>query len=211
MEIEYKGANCVVIKDKKILIVVDPTINVSVKEARNPDAVILATQENFAPSEMDAENFVIDMPGEYEHTDVSVRGIPARSHIGADEKAKNATMYRVETDGVRLAVIGHTVAPLSDDDLENIGIVDIVVIPVGGGGFTLDAKDAAAIVRQISPKIVIPTHYEDGHTKYEVLQESVDLFIKEMDCLHEKTPTLKVKSALNLPEVMTVYELSRTS
>jgi L-ascorbate metabolism protein UlaG (beta-lactamase superfamily) len=207
MEIEYRGADCVVIKDKKILIVVDPTTNVSVKEAKNPNAVILATQENFAPSEHDAQNFVIDMPGEYEHNDVSVRGIPVRAHISADEKAKNSTMYLIEADGMRIAVIGHTVAPLGDDDLETLGLVDIVIIPVGGGGYTLDARDAATIVRQISPKAVIPTHYDDGHTKYDVPQDKIEDFVKELASAHEKKTTFKVK---DLPTALTIFELAYT-
>lgn len=208
MEIEYRGANCVVIKDKKILIVVDPTGNVSAKEAKNPDAVILVTQDDFAPSERDPNTFIVDMPGEYEHNDVSIRGISVRTHTGADEQAKNSTMYAVEADGIRIAVIGHTIAPLSDDDLESLGVVDIVVIPVGGGGYTLDARDAATIVRQISPKAVIPTHYADAHVKYEVPQESVDEFVKELASAHEKTSTFKAKG---LPEALTIYELARTA
>ena len=149
MDVEYRGANCVVIRDKKILIVVDPTANVSVKEAKNLDAVILATQEKFAPVREDKGDdrernrpFVIDMPGEYEHNDVSVLGLPVHAHI--DKDGKSATMYRIETDGVSLAVIGHTDAPLNDDDLESLGMVDIVIVPVGGG-YTLDARDAATI------------------------------------------------------------------
>jgi L-ascorbate metabolism protein UlaG (beta-lactamase superfamily) len=208
MEIEYRGANCVVVKDKRILIVVDPTDNVSVKEAKNPDAVILATQGEFVPNERDANNFVIDMPGEYERNDVSVRGIPARPHIGANEQAKSSTMYAIEINGVRIAIIGHTMAPLSDDDLESLGVIDIVVIPVGGGGYTLDARDAATIVRQISPKVVIPTHYADTHVKYEVSQEPVENFIKEIGAAHEKMSTFKVKG---LPEALTIYELARTT
>ncbi len=206
MEIEYRGANCVVIRDKKILVVVDPTSNVSVKEAQNPDAVILATNEKFAPSEREAKNFVIDMPGEYEHNDVSVRGIPTHFHI--DEGGKNATIYTLQIDNTRLAIIGHTDAPLSDDDLENLGMVDIVIIPVGGGGYTLDARDAATIVRQIAPKVVIPTHFADEHVKYEVPQDSIDGFIKEMGGAHEKMNSFKAKG---LPEVMTVIELARTA
>jgi L-ascorbate metabolism protein UlaG (beta-lactamase superfamily) len=208
MEIEYRGANCVVIKDKKILLVVDPTNNMSVKEAKNPDAVILATQESFTPKIDDLQNFIIDMPGEYERNDVSVRGIPVRAHLGADEQAKNATMYAIETDNTRIAIIGHTVAPLSDDDLESLGVVDVMVIPVGGGGYTLDARDAATIVRQISPKVVIPTHYADSHIKYEVPQESIDAFVKELAGAHEKMSTFKVKG---LPEALTIYELARTA
>ena len=206
MEIEYRGANCIVIRDKKILIVVDPTTNVSVKEAQNSDAVILATQEKFAPSEREAKNFVIDMPGEYEHNDVSVLGIPAHAHI--DKDGKNATMYRIEIDSIRLAVIGHTDAPLADDDLENLGMIDILIVPVGGGGYTLDARDAATIVRQIAPKVVIPTHFADAHVKYDVPQDSVEDFVKEMGGAHEKMNSFKVK---NLPETTTVIELSRTA
>jgi len=208
MEIEYRGANCVIMKGKNALIVVDPTTNVSVKETKNPNTVILATQKNSVPSARDAQSFVIDMPGEYEHNDVSVRGIPVRMHIDADEQAKNSVMYSVETDGVRVAVIGHTTAPLSDDDLENLGVVDVLILPVGGGGYTLDARDAATIVRQISPKAVIPTHYDDTQTKYDVPQDKIDDFIKELASAHEKATALKTKS---LPVVLTVYELARTT
>jgi len=223
MEIDYRGANCVVIKNKKILIVVDPTTNVSVKEANNSDAVILATQEKFAQellskqgevgkdAEKDAKNFVIDMPGEYERNDVTVKGVAARAHLDADEKAQNATMYAVEADDIRIAIIGHTVAPLTDDDLENLGMVDIVIIPVGGGGYTLDSRDATTIARQIAPKIVIPTHYADAHVRYEVPQEPVDEFIKEMGGAHEKVTALKLKSENDLPDGLTVVELARTA
>lgn len=205
MEIEYKGANCVVIKNKNALIVVDPTTNVSVKSAEDPNAVVLATQEKFAKSEHDAKNFVIDMPGEYEHNDVSVRGI--QTHVHTDKDGKNGTMYRIETKDARIAVIGHADAPLNDNDLEDLGVIDILIIPVGGGGYTLDAKDATTIARQISPKVVIPTHFSDDKIKYDVPQESVDNFIKEIGGAHEKMNSFKIK---NMPLVMTVIELART-
>jgi L-ascorbate metabolism protein UlaG (beta-lactamase superfamily) len=208
MEIEYRGANCVVIKNKKLTAVVDPTENLSVKEVNNPDAVIIATQENFVPANHDAQNFIIEMPGEYERNDVSVRGIPVPAHIGADEKAKKSTLYSIEADGVRIAIIGHTTAPLGDEVLEDLGVIDIVIIPVGGSGYTLDARDAATIVRQISPKVVIPTHYADAHIKYEMPQEPVENFIKELTGAHEKDTVFKVKA---LPEVLTIFELTRTS
>ena len=207
MEIEYRGANCAVIRGKKVTIVVDPTTNVSVKELKKPNVVILATREEFAP--VDTENLVINMPGEYEINDVSVRGVAAPGHF--DPGGKNATMYRIEIDGVRVAVVGHTVAPLSDDNLESLGVIDVALVPVGGGGYTLDARDAAAVTRQLSPQVVIPTHFADSAVKYEVPQEAVELFEKEIAAPLEKQPTLKIKGAGNLPEAMTVFELSRTA
>ena len=211
MEIDYKGANCVVIKDKKALIVVDPTDNANGKDAQNPDAVVLATQPQFISAKNAEKSFVIDMPGEYEHKDVSVRGIPVRAHLAADEKAKDAVMYRIETMGVSIAVIGHTVAPLTDDEVEALGQVDIVVIPVGGGGYTLDADDAGAIIRQLSPSVVIPTHYNDGQTKYEVPQEDLAAFEKEMGNANiERQSVYKIKAGAAFPATTTTYELSCT-
>jgi L-ascorbate metabolism protein UlaG (beta-lactamase superfamily) len=207
MEIEYKGANCVVIRAKGSLIVVDPTANVKSREATNKDAITIATQAEFVP---DAAAFVVDMPGEYEIGQVSARGIPARRHIDPEDAGQQATIYRLDVAGLRLAVVGHVNAPLSDDDLETIGVVAIAIVPVGGGGYTLDARDAATIARQLSPRIVIPTHYVDSAIKYEVPQESVELFIKEMGGFHEKVASLKVKNG-TLPEALTVYEITRSA
>ncbi len=206
MEIEYKGANCVVIKTKKATVVVDPTSNVSAREADSKDAVILATQEEFVPAK--TAGFIVDMPGEYEIGDVSLRGIAAKKHIDPD--GKNATMYRMEFGGVRFAIVGHTDAPISDDDLESIGVVDIAIIPVGGGGYTLDSRDAATIARQLSPKAVIPTHFADKAIKYEVPQDEVDTFIKEMGGVHEKMSSFKIKNG-SLPETLTVCEITRSA
>ena len=206
MELEYKGANCVVIKDRDAVLVVDPTPNISAKESNNPDAVVLATQEKFAKSEREAKNFVIDMPGEYEHKNISIRGIPVHVHV--DKDGTRGTMYRIEMQDARIAVIGHTDAPLSDDDLEMLGVVDVVIVPVGGGGYTLDARDAATIARQISPKIIIPTHFADNSIKYPVPQDSVEEFVKQMGGAYEKKNSLKVKGAW--PGAMTVVELTRT-
>lgn len=207
MEIEYRGANCVVINDNKTTIVVDPTSNVSVKEKDNSESVILTTMAEL--SNLQTKAFLIDMPGEYEHNDISVKGIPTHRHT--DESGEKSTMYRIEIDGIRIAIIGHTDAPINDDDLENLGIVDVVVIPVGGGGYTLDARDAASIVRQISPKIVVPTHYDDGRTKYDVPQDKIDGFIKEVGSSLEKAAVLKIKSQASIPEHLTVYELALTA
>jgi L-ascorbate metabolism protein UlaG (beta-lactamase superfamily) len=201
MEIEYRGANCVVIKTKKGLIVVDPTDGRAAGEIAGKGAVTLATQPDFVPTKVD---FVISSPGEYEISDVSIAGIPMQRQI--DPEGKQATAYRIEFGGTRIAVLGHILSPISDDDLESLGVIDIVVVPVGGGGYTLDARDAAAVARQIGPKVVIPTHYQDKAVKYEVPQEPLELFVKEMGGIYEKIDSLKLKNG-SLPEALTVYEL----
>lgn len=205
MDIDYRGANCVVIKSKDGLIVTDPTDNVGkIKELSNPEATILVSQDEFSPKDV---AFVVNMPGEYERNNISIHGIPVQKHIDPD--GKNSTMYKIVIDGIRIVIIGHIASPLSDDDLESLGVIDIAIVPVGGGGYTLDARDGTAVVRQLDPKIVIPTHYADANTKYEVPQEELDGFIKEFSGIpHEKVDSLKVKNS-QLPPIMTIYELKK--
>src|SRR3989344_5099157 len=64
-----------------------------------------------------------------------------------------------------------------EDVLENIGDVDILMIPVGGT-YTIDEEEAAKIVNQIEPRVVIPMHYKVPGLKVNI--ESVEKFLKEM-------------------------------
>jgi L-ascorbate metabolism protein UlaG (beta-lactamase superfamily) len=203
MEIDYRGANSVVIKSKSQVVVTDPTNNIKANETKNEGVITLVTQDDFIP---EGSSFVINMPGEYEYNNTSIIGIPMQRHI--DPEGKNGVAYRIVLDGIRAAVLGHVSATISDDDLEALGVIDVLIIPVGGGGYTLDAKDAANITRQIGPKIVIPTHYEDKTIKYEVPQEPIEAFIKEIGGDHKKVDSLKLKNGA-LPEVLTIYELKR--
>ena len=208
-EIEYKGANCVVISTKKASIVTDPKLSiVGLKDANVKDVIELATEARFALNSEDAR-LVIEGPGEYGVADFDIRGVAAQRHLDAESDPKVSTIYRVETTEIRAAVIGNIYEKLSEAQLEEIGIVDVVIIPVGGSGYTLDATGAATIVRQIDPKIVVPVHYDDSALKYEVPQSDVDVFIKELGAPVEEVAKLKLKNSGALPPALTVFKLAR--
>lgn len=208
MDIEYKGANCVVITTKKTSVVIDPKLStVGLKDILPKNAVVIATQADFLVSGDDA--VVVDRPGEYEVRDISIVGSAAERLIDHD-KSLNATVYRVTIGDVRFAVIGHVATPLTEDQLEALGVVDVAIVPVGGSGYTLDAHQAVAAVRQLDPKVIIPTHFADKAIKYEVPQMELEPFLKELSApQHEKTAKWKVKGLL--PETLTVVELERTA
>lgn len=208
MEIEYKGANCVVISTKKATVVVDPKLStVGLRDITVKSAIVTATQEGLSgPSDV----LVIDRPGEYEVRGVSIKGIPSERMIDHDGTRQN-TMYRFVVDDVRIAVIGHTAVPLDEVQLETLGVIDVAIIPVGGNGYTLDGHQAVSVVRQLDPRVVIPTHYADSSLKYEVPQMEVEPFIKELGAPSvEKMTKWKVKNGV-LPESLTVIELERTA
>lgn len=207
MEFEYKGGNCVVITSKQGVLVVDGKLSpIGLKDVQPKDAIELATQVGFSS---DAGRVAVDMPGEYEISDISIHGVAAARMIDYDGSLQ-ATMYRVAFPELTIAILGHIATPLSDDQLESLGMVDVLILPVGGGGYTLDSHHAVDIVHKINPKIIIPTHYADPQSNYEVPQDALEPFVKELGAAHEVMPKWKVKNGI-LPEVQTIMELTRTS
>jgi L-ascorbate metabolism protein UlaG (beta-lactamase superfamily) len=208
-EVEYKGANCVVISSKKASIITDPKLSlVGLKDANVKDAIELATEARFAVNSDDAK-LVLEGPGEYGVADFDIRGIAAQRHLDSEADPKASTMYRIESGDIRAAVIGNIYEKLSEEQLEELGIIDVLIIPVGGSGYTLDATGAATITRQIDPKIVVPVHYADAALNYEVPQSEVDVFLSELGAPVEETSKLKLKNTSALPGVLTVYKLTR--
>jgi L-ascorbate metabolism protein UlaG (beta-lactamase superfamily) len=209
-EIEYKGGNGVVIATKKTTALIDPKLSVvGLKDLAIKEAVEIATEPRLATGGKDAQ-LCIEGPGDYELGDFSIRGVAATRHIDVETDEKIATIYRIEVGDVRIALLGNIAPKLSELQLEEIGVVDIVILPVGGGGLTLDATSAASLVRQIDPKAVVPTHYSDNALTYDMPQDTLETFVKELGAPLETVAKYKVKAAASLPAVLTVVEVTRS-
>lgn len=209
-DITYKGANCVVISTKKSTLVADPKLSlVGLKDASVKDAVEVATEERFVVPSTDAK-LIIDGPGEYEIGDFTLKAVSTTRHIDAETAEQLATIYHIEVGDVRLALLGNIAAKLSEDQLEALGVVDILLLPVGGGGYTLDAVSATTLARQIEPKVVVPLHYAEAALKYEVPQDSLELFTKELGAPVEVVDKYKVKSAAAIPAALTIVNVTRS-
>lgn len=208
-EIEYKGANSVTISTKKAKIVVDP--NIASYGLKNPSVngcVELVTEDRFVYDKNSA-SLLIDGPGEYGVSGFDISGIAARRHIDTDADGKLATIYRIEVEGARIGLVGNIWGKLSDEQLEGLGLIDILIIPVGGNGYTMDAVAAAGLVGHIEPKVVIPIHYADSGIKYEVVQDDLGRFVSELGAEKEVVSKFKLKSLSSLPVKTTIFELER--
>jgi L-ascorbate metabolism protein UlaG (beta-lactamase superfamily) len=207
-DIEYKGGNTVIISTKKATIVVDPKLSiVGLKDIAIKDAVELSTEERFAINSQDAK-LLVESPGEFGVADFDIKGIPAQRHL--DAEGLLSTIYCIEVGDVRIALLGNIYEKLSEDQLEEIGVVDILVIPIGGNGYTLDSTGAVNLVSKISPKIVIPVHFADKALSYEVPQDSLEQFVSELGAPLETVSKYKVKSAASIPASLTIVEISRS-
>src|SRR5688500_13492683 len=103
MDVQFYGANCIVISGKQARVVIDDNLEeLGAKTVSKEGDVVLST---FAQSEAQAKppKLVIDQPGEYEVSGISVYGIKARSHTDEEGK-KTATMYKLMLDDTSVLI-----------------------------------------------------------------------------------------------------------
>lgn len=142
--------------------------------------------------------FLIETPGEYEIKGVSIKGIPAFHDNSEGKERGTVTIYKIEAGGFKICHLSDLgQKELTPEQLEELGEIDILMIPVGGV-YTIDAKEAATVVSQIEPKIVIPMHYKIPKLKFKF--ESVEKFLKVMG-VEDIEPQKKLKIKLkDLPK-----------
>ncbi len=207
MELQFFGANCVKIATKKASIIIDDNLaDLGLKAVSKTGDITLFTGVHGAPA--GEPKIIIDQPGEYEVSDISIQGIAARGHM--DETGQQSvTMYKIVAEDIRVAAIGHIYPELNDAQLEALGTIDVLFVPVGNGGFTMDAVGALHIIKEIEPKLVIPTHYEGKELKYPVPQHSLEEALKNLAMEPRETvPKLKIKAG-ELGDVTQLVVLER--
>jgi L-ascorbate metabolism protein UlaG (beta-lactamase superfamily) len=103
-------------------------------------------------------------------------------------------MYKIITEDFSVLVTGHVYPELSDTQLEAIGMVDVMFVPIGGNGYTLDGIGALKLIKKVEPKVVIPTHFDDGKLQFVVPQQAQEDALKALAMEPKETlPKLRVK------------------
>jgi L-ascorbate metabolism protein UlaG (beta-lactamase superfamily) len=180
MDITYLGHSCFRIRSSQAVIITDPfPPNIGFTLGKQTADIVTVSHENPGHSYVQGVTgaHVIKGPGEYEIAGVLIIGTTTyHDAIQGKTKGKN-TVYLMEVDGVSLCHLGDIGHVLTDAQIEELGKIDVMFIPVGGVS-TINANMAAQIVRKVEPKIVIPMHYKMPQSKRDL--EPVDNFLKEM-------------------------------
>jgi len=90
---------------------------------------------------------------------ISIKGIATYHDPSKGNERGTNTIFTLKIDNIQLCHLGDLGHLLSDKELADIGLVDILLIPVGGY-FTIDSKEATRVAEQIKPKILIPMHFK---------------------------------------------------
>lgn len=205
MQIIWHGQSCFQIiarreKNNQVLIVSDPfSEEIGLRVPRLEADIVLITHHHHDHNNIKAVSgspFLIEGPGEYEIKEVFVQGIPAwHDNVSGKERDQN-TIYTIEVEGMRLCHLGDLgQKELTADQLEKIGEIDILMIPVGGI-YTISAKEAPKIMAQIEPKIIIPMHYQIPKLNLPAggKLDGLDKFLKTMGIKSiEPLPKLSIK------------------
>ena len=173
MDIKFYGANAIRLQTKKVGVTIDDNLAGLGQKSVTKETDLLIYTNRAEEAKAPKSVFFVDRPGEYEVMNVSINGVAAQAHMDEAGK-KNAVIYRLVINDFKIGVIGHIYSEISDEQLEALGMIDILFVPVGGNGFTLDATGALKVIKKVGPSIVIPTHYKDSKINYEVPQDDLE-------------------------------------
>lgn len=188
MDIYWGGQALFRLKGKNASVIIDPYdpnfTGLKLPKELSADAVLSThahQDHNFvdvvkSPSGEKAR--VFNSPGEYEVGGVVITGISSfHDDSQGSERGKN-TIFHLMFDRLNIVHLGDLgQSKLTEEQLTQIGEVDILLVPVGGI-YTIDSKQAANIVSQLEPKIIIPMHFKIEGLKFEL--DGVEGFLKEM-------------------------------
>ncbi len=146
---------------------------------------------------------VIDGPGEYEVGNVFITGIAMAGENKRSNGAPNI-LYVFDFNGLTVAHLGDLSFVPTQSRIENLGPVDVALVPVGGGKGLTPAQ-AAEVISLIEPSVVVPMHFKTGMEKLRLGQ--VTRFLSEMGTAKdEPQPSLKVTKS-SLPDSTQVVVL----
>jgi len=182
MEIKYLGHSSFLIKTKEAKLVTDPYDSkmVGIRFPKTEADIVTVSHDHKDHNQTQqieipegGEKLIIDLPGEFEKKGIRVFGYASFHDDKKGEERGGNILYKIEGDGISVLHCGDLGFIPDDNFIDLVGGVDVLMVPVGGV-YTIDADQAAALVKKIEPSIVIPMHF--GSDKL----ASVTDFLKKM-------------------------------
>ena len=143
----------------------------------------------------------ITSPGTTNVKDIEFRGIATYHDESEGKERGENVVFCFTIDGVRCCHLGDLGHILSDEQVSQIGQVDILMVPVGGF-FTIDARQATQVCEQVTPRIVIPMHVRNDKCAFPI--SDVNDFLRDKDNVQNVGGSEMDISQADLPATTTV-------
>jgi len=209
MDVTWYGHACFRIKDRTTAIVTDP-YHKSIGLTLPPLKANIVTVSHDHPGHSNTKAvkgnpFIIDGPGEYEISGVFITGIQTFHDARAGKDHGKNTVFLFEIDGLTVCHLGDLGHLPKQSQVEELGDIDVLLIPVGGVD-SLRASQAAEVISLLEPRIVIPMHYRLNDLAFKL--DPVSKFFKELGLTSaDEQETLRVSKS-SLPSETQIILLS---
>jgi L-ascorbate metabolism protein UlaG (beta-lactamase superfamily) len=162
MEISWLGHSCFQLRGKNVTLITDPfspQLGHSLGKISAPIVTISHNHpgHNFAGG-VDGDPRIVRGPGEYEISDVLITGVASYHDNKHGQELGRNTIYIIHMDDLIICHLGDLGHILQEEQLEEVADADMLLVPIGGQ-HTINAAQAAEVISQVEPHIVIPMHY----------------------------------------------------
>lgn len=153
---------------------------------------------------------VLRGPGEYEIGGALIWGVRTLQHKTNGARNPKNTVFIIQLEELTICHLGDLAdAPLSPEELTHIKDADVLLVPVGGN-CTINATQAAAIVSQVEPKLIVPMHYATEETRGHLALDEIERFCKELGAT-DASPRARLSiTPTSLPSEPTVVLLEKS-
>ena len=169
--------------------------------------VVLVSHDHYDHSNTSAVGgrpAVIKNPGVSEAAGITFKGMPTY-HDGSSGAERGPNLvFHWEMGGLRVAHLGDLGHMLSPAQAEELGGVDVLMLPVGGT-YTIDGNQASRLVKALSPRIAIPMHYKTDRLTFPIT--GVDDFASDFQAVLRAGKRYVYLSREDLPDGTTILLL----
>jgi L-ascorbate metabolism protein UlaG (beta-lactamase superfamily) len=205
MEISWAGHSCFQLRGKNAIVITDPftptqgSLQGDINRLSKINVSIVTVSHNH-PGHNFTEGIggkprIIRGPGEYEISDILITGVGAYHDNNHGQTFGKNTIYVIHMDELVICHLGDLGHSLQEEQLETVADADILLIPIGGN-HTLNATQAAEVISQVEPHIVIPMHYPTDNP--DATSSALSTFCREMgvETIHPQPKLTITKSSL---------------
>jgi L-ascorbate metabolism protein UlaG (beta-lactamase superfamily) len=212
MRIRWHGHACFEISDGET-IVTDPHDgkSIGIPPPRVKADIVLVSHNHFDHNSVRSvkgqNTRVFDRPGRFTDGKMEIAGVPSFHDDAGGQKRGGMVLFRFKMDGIRFCHLGDLGCKLGEAELQELGEVDVLFVPVGDI-FTIDAVRAWEVIRSVNPLVAIPMHYRTGGLSLSI--KTVDPFLAGAD---DRVEVVNVGNEMvfyreDLPESLAVWVFS---
>ncbi|CUH96794.1 hypothetical protein P22_2905 [Propionispora sp. 2/2-37] len=182
MKIKWLGHSCFLLTaDNGVKVLTDPfdsSVGYAVPQVTAD--IVSTSHDHFDHNNIEAAQgdfFLVNQSGHFSHKGIDITGVAAFHDDNHGAQRGRNIIYKFVVDGVHICHCGDLGHILTQEQVQEIGHVDILLIPVGGF-YTIDCNQAVEVVKMLQPAVVIPMHFKTPAIQLPI--EGVEPFLERM-------------------------------